>query len=75
MATSSRNPTHLPTFPAQSAFVVQWHRTAHLTSGKVMGRVEHVVTRQATTFDSWNGLLAFMQGVLDRDPQFSEKNL
>ncbi len=55
---------HLPAFPVQSAFVVQWHRTAHLASGKVIGRVEHVASRQTATFDSWDNLLAFMQRVL-----------
>ncbi len=57
---------HLPAFPTQSAFVVQWHRMSNLASGKIRGRVEHVTSRQATTFESLTDLLTFMQGVLDQ---------
>lgn len=59
-------------FPAQSAFVVQWHRTARLRAGQIIGRVEHVVSRQATTFDSLDGLFDFMQGVLDHHQSATE---
>ena len=46
------------------AFVVQWATDTQIDAGRLHGRVEHVVSRQATRFTSLDGLLAFMARVL-----------
>ena len=50
--------------PAQRAFLVQVHAEAEVTQGHLAGRVEHVVSGQATHFASPEELLAFMARVL-----------
>jgi hypothetical protein len=51
-------------FPAQRAFVVQVAAAAEVTPDRLAGRVEHVVSGQATQFHSLEELLAFMARVL-----------
>jgi hypothetical protein len=46
------------------AFVVQWATDTQIAEGRMLGRVEHVVSRQATHFTSLDELLAFMARVL-----------
>ena len=46
------------------AFVVQWATDTQIDAGRLHGRVEHVVPRQATHFASLDALLAFMAWVL-----------
>ena len=46
------------------AFVVQLRAEADVAHGRVMGRVEHVASGQATHFHSVEELLAFMARVL-----------
>jgi hypothetical protein len=50
--------------PVQRAFVVQWAATADVAGGRLQGRVEHVVSGQATHFHTLAELLAFMARVL-----------
>ena len=50
--------------PAQRAFLVQVHAEAEVAQGCLAGRVEHVVSGQATHFASPEELLAFMARVL-----------
>ena len=50
--------------PAQRAFLVQVHAHAAVAQGGLAGRVEHVVSGQATHFASVEELLAFMARVL-----------
>jgi hypothetical protein len=50
--------------PAQRAFLVQVHAAAEVAQGRLAGRVEHVVSGQATHFASPEELLAFMVRVL-----------
>jgi hypothetical protein len=50
--------------PAQRAFLVQVHAQAKVAQGRLGGRVEHVVSGQATHFASSEELLAFMARVL-----------
>jgi hypothetical protein len=50
--------------PAQRAFVVQLSAAAEVAPGRLEGRVEHVVSGQATHFHSLEDLLAFMARVL-----------
>ena len=50
--------------PAQRAFVVQLHATAAVAQGQLAGRVEHVVSGQATHFHTLDELLTFMARVL-----------
>jgi hypothetical protein len=53
-----------PALPAQRAFVMQLHAAADLAQGQVSGRVEHVVSGQATHFCGVDSLLAFMARML-----------
>ena len=55
---------HARRFPADRAFVVQFLATAEVAAGRLEGRVEHVVSGQATHFHSLEDLLAFMARVL-----------
>ena len=50
--------------PVQRAFVVQLHATAAVAQGQLAGRVEHVLSGQATHFHTLEELLAFMAQVL-----------
>ena len=50
--------------PGERAFVVQLAATAEVAPGRLEGRVEHVVSGQATHFHSLEDLLAFMARVL-----------
>jgi hypothetical protein len=50
--------------PAQRAFVVQVHAQAEVAQGRLAGRVEHVMSGQATHFASPEELLAFIARVL-----------
>jgi len=43
---------------------VQFRAQLHVARGRCAGRVEHVVTGQATHFESLEDLLAFMARVL-----------
>ncbi len=53
-----------PSLPVQRAFVVQFRAEADVERGRFAGRVEHVVTGQASLFHSLEELLAFMASVL-----------
>jgi hypothetical protein len=55
---------HERRLPAQRAFVVQLGATADVAQGRLEGRVEHVVSGQATQFHTLEDLLAFMARVL-----------
>lgn len=52
--------------PADRAFVVQLHVEADVGRGRVIGRAVHVVSGQATHFDSIEALLMFIDQVLMR---------
>jgi hypothetical protein len=56
----ARTPTLLP----EGVFVVQFNATTLATQGHVAGRVEHIVSAQATHFQSWEELQAFVARVL-----------
>jgi hypothetical protein len=53
-----------PSLPSGRAFVVQLHTEADLAKGPFKGRVEHIVSMQATHFDSLDALVTFMARVL-----------
>jgi len=53
-----------PPLSPQRAFVVLFHADTEFGAGRVSGRVEHVVSGQATAFSSLEALLAFMSRVL-----------
>jgi hypothetical protein len=57
---SIKSQTLLP----QHAFVVQLCADTQVETGQLRGRVEHVVSRQATSFESLEVLLAFMARIL-----------
>src|SRR5215510_5086635 len=50
--------------PARCAFLVQVHAEAEVAQGHLAGRVEHVMSGQATHFASPEELLAFIARVL-----------
>lgn len=55
-----------PTLPSNRAFVVQF-RTAELEmQPECTGRVEHVVSGQASCFESWECLQRFIYEVLTK---------
>ena len=57
-------------FPAYRAFVVQVSATADVTQGHWAGRVEHVISGEATHFQVLDDLLGFIARVLTtRRPQ------
>ena len=49
---------------ARLAFVVQFGRETALDTGRMVGRVEHVVSGKGTRFQSLDALVAFMTEVL-----------
>ena len=53
-----------PPLSPYRAFVVQFRTETDVERGRVAGRVEHVVSGQATHFSSLEELLAFMARVL-----------
>jgi hypothetical protein len=57
-------PQTQPTLPTNRAFVVQFRAQPSGAPLGWEGRVEHVVSGQATHFDSLEELLAFMRRVL-----------
>lgn len=48
----------------ERAFVIQFHVNANVEKGHMTGRIEHVVSGQATHFESLEALLAFITRVL-----------
>ena len=61
-----------PALPTDHAFVVQFRPQTDVTRPYCEGRVEHLVSGQATHFASWEHLRAFIDQVLrdlsDRSP-------
>ena len=53
-----------PTLPSNRAFVVQFRANQKDTHVPSTGRVEHVVSGQATRFESWEHLQRFLEQVL-----------
>ena len=63
------SPKQQPSLPANHAFVVQLHADAKLEQGQWQGRVEHLVSFQATRFQSLEELLTFIVKVLSEPEQ------
>jgi hypothetical protein len=61
MSDSSTPPSPLS---PHRAFVVQFRAETAVALGQLVGRVEHVVSGQATTFATLDALLAFIARVL-----------
>jgi hypothetical protein len=59
--------------PIHRAFVVQLYATTDIDGGQVAGRVEHVVSGQATHFPSLDVLLAFITTILRREHPDAER--
>jgi len=57
-------PKNKPSLPSNRAFVVQLRGDANLEQGDFRGRVEHLVSMQATHFESVEELLAFIVRVV-----------
>lgn len=60
----SDDPRHQAALRPEHAFVVQFGPATQVDAGQVEGRVEHLVSRQATRFHSLEALLAFIARVL-----------
>ena len=56
-----------PSLPVRRAFVVQFRAEADMEQQRFVGRVEHVVSGQATLFHSLEELLAFFEQVLAQE--------
>jgi hypothetical protein len=59
-----RDNRRTPPFSPDHAFVVQFYAETQVEAGQLVGRVEHVVSGQATHFQSLETLLAFLARVL-----------
>jgi hypothetical protein len=55
-----------PSLPTNRAFVVQIHRDARVEDGEFKGRVEHIVSYEATHFESLEELAAFIVRVVTK---------
>jgi hypothetical protein len=55
-----------PTLPSNRAFVVQFRVEEPETQAECKGRVEHVVSGQATRFESWECLQRFIHETLTK---------
>jgi hypothetical protein len=60
----SADQSHDAGLSPERAFVVQFGPATQVDAGRVEGRVEHLVSRQATRFQSLEALLAFINRVL-----------
>jgi hypothetical protein len=60
----SADQRHHAALRPEHAFVVQFGPATQMDAGQVEGRVEHLVSRQATRFQSLEALLAFITRVL-----------
>lgn len=59
-----QQPERNPPLLADHTFVVQLHTTTQPEIGQITGRVEHLVSRQATLFVSLEALVDFMGRML-----------
>lgn len=57
-------PTPQPAYPTQRAFVVQIHAETDVAQGAIRGRAEHIVSGQATHFETVEALVQFIVQVL-----------
>jgi hypothetical protein len=59
-------PADIPTLSPRGAFVVECGSGEAVSGDRLSGRVEHIVSGRATSFQSSSQLLAFMHAVLHR---------
>jgi hypothetical protein len=64
-----------PPLPPYHASVVQFKSDTQVEEGHVVGRVEHVVSRQAAHFQSLKALLGFLARVLNEVRQAQARDL
>ncbi len=57
-----------PSLPVNRAFAVQIHADAQVRKGQLKGRVEHVLSGEATHFGSLAELQAFILRVVTKPP-------
>lgn len=69
MDTGSGDRKQAPSLPANHAFVVQFRAQAAREPQSWAGRVEHLVSGQATHFESWEDLQQFVARVLHSLPE------
>lgn len=59
-----RESEQLASLPPSHTFVVQFYAGVQMETGRVAGRVEHLLSRQATAFPSLDALFAFIAQIL-----------
>jgi hypothetical protein len=62
-------PRNQPSLPTKRAFVVRVHADAQVELGQLTGRVEHLVSGQATHFQSIEELMTFIVKILTETEQ------
>ncbi len=70
MVPPADHPAHLS---VTRAFVVQFRADTSVEQGHLIGRVEHVVSGQATDFQSLETLLTFIARVLSAERERSDE--
>jgi hypothetical protein len=65
-------PKNKPSLPSNRAFVVQLRWDADVEHGDFRGRVEHIVSMQATRFESFEELRAFIVRMIVAQPADDE---
>ena len=68
-------PKGKPSLPSNRAFVVQLRWDAAVEQGDFRGRVEHLVSMQATHFESIEELVAFITRVVTALPKDDEEDV
>ena len=58
------SPEETRPLPIQQAFVVQLHAEAKVAQGRIIGRVEHVLSGQVARFQTLDKLLEFFTHLL-----------
>ena len=54
-----------PRYPPGHAFVMQLQADVSIETGRIDGRIEHVVSGRAAHFSSWEKVLAFIAHILN----------
>jgi len=67
--------TNKPSLPTDRAFVVQLHADARVDQRDFRGRVEHIVSMQATHFQSLEELSTFIVQIVTTLPEENESEI
>jgi len=59
-----KSSTNLSAFSVHRAFVVQFRAESDVDQGKIVGRIEHLASRQRAPFQSWLEMQMFIAQIL-----------